>query len=153
MIRFLFVLALCFLFLPLVASVLDDPVNQVMSSGDFMERDGEVVFMSNMFWEDSFSDESYAYHYVAQTAYIFMAVHQQWAEISNSSVAEKINSTDRIACPWATYESAFVVSIPLSEICDQFDGSDYDELGEMGLFDAIQSYIEYHGDITPYSMY
>jgi len=139
--------------LPLMASVLDDPVNTVMETGEFMDHDGDNVFMCKYYWEDGFPDESGAYQFVAQTAYVFMTVYEDWDTLSNASLASRIKATDLIACPWETYESAFVVSIPLSEICDQFDGSDYDELGEMGLFNAIKSYIEYHGDITPYSMY
>ncbi len=151
--RLLMIVILVVLLLPLGARTLNEGVNFVMNQGKFMEHDGETVFMFNSYWEDVYPDKNGAYQFVAQTALVFLNVIQEWDTLSNSSLANQIKGVDRVACPWGEEYQNYVLSITMDEICDEYDQSDLEEMGEMEMFADVKSYIQYYGDISPLSMY
>ncbi len=151
--RLLMIVLLSLLLLPLCAATLDDGVKAIMGMGYFTEHNDKSVFMCNYFKGDRYPEESGADQFVSQTAMIFLMVIHGFDDISSSALKEQIKKVDLISCPWTNGYSGFVLSIPMDEITYRYDMSDYEDLGEEGLFRRIKEYINYYGDQTPISMY
>ncbi|MDD4308916.1 MAG: hypothetical protein PHO32_00915 [Candidatus Cloacimonetes bacterium] len=139
-------IAFLMLLLPLVASGLEDCVNDMLALGQYTTIDGNKVFMSSTYWSDKVYEETGAYNFITFSAYYFLAVHHEWDTMSSSSIVSNMESADCIACPWSNGYGAALLTIKLSDIYNNFGSGSYDELGEEGLVDAINTFIHRNGD-------
>ncbi|GAB1467452.1 hypothetical protein MASR2M64_01210 [Candidatus Cloacimonadota bacterium] len=144
--RLLLVVALFLIVLSLCADEVDDVLSTICNSTIVYDHHGESVLMG----ENLFIAESDAYAWVAECALVALALKANW--VGNSSAnASKVRSVDAIGAAWETPYQTFVLSIPVWEIMDHFNDDDHMTSDELA--DDILDYIEYHGDVSPISMY
>lgn len=136
------------LLLPLMASVLEDSIKEMLTMGKYTNIDGDKVFMSSTYWSDKGYGESGAYDFVTFASFYFLAVHHEWDTVSSSSIKSDMSSADCVACPWSNGYGAALLTIRLSSIYNEFGHASYEEMGEEDLLDAIQSFIHTNGDRT-----
>ncbi len=144
--RILITVVLLMLLLPLVANDFDDGVKQMLALGRYTTLDGDKVFMSSTYWSDKGYDESRAYDFIAMSGYFFLAAHHKWGILSSSTIESEMNSADCIACPWANNYGAALLTLRLSGVYNNFGYGSYEELGDDGLMDAIETYIHRNVD-------
>jgi hypothetical protein len=82
---------------------------------------------------------------------MILYAREGWDSYSSSN--SWVNRIDSVAAYWATEYQEYVVEMPIYEICNQFEdaGDEYSSAEE--LLDAIRSYVDYHGDVSPMSMW
>jgi len=143
----LLVMVLILLGTILLATTLDRELESIYSQSEIMEHEGDTVLVGDGF----LSDESSAYHYVAVCCMMILYAREGWDSFSSSN--SWVNGIDSVAAAWATEYQVFVVEMPISEIRDQFDDAadEYESPDE--ILAAIRSYVDYHGDVSPMSMW
>ncbi|MEF3694518.1 MAG: hypothetical protein V3576_04135 [Candidatus Cloacimonadota bacterium] len=131
----------------LLATDLDDELRNIYSQSEITEHEDDTVLMGDGYLED----ESSAYEYVAVCCMMILYAREGWEDFSSSN--SWVNRIDSVAAAWTTEYQDFVVEMPIYEIRNQFEDADenYDTAEE--LLDAIRSYVEYHGDVSPLSMW
>ena len=82
---------------------------------------------------------------------MLLYAREGWESYSNSY--SWVKNIDSVAAIWATEYQEFLVEMPISEIRNQFSDAqeEYDTADE--ILDAIRSYVDYHGDVSPLSMW
>lgn len=144
--RIVLLLMLVFACMGLAAYSLGEAVDMVLESGSFFEHDGDSYFMSDTIMsEDALYDEDGALQFVAQTAFVFMVVANDWDSISSSSITSQIKNCDKIACPYSNGYQEFLLEIPASEAYDVISADEYNESGDSCFYD-LKSYIDSYGD-------
>ena len=143
----LLVLVLLLLSTLLLATTLDEELRNIYSQSEIMEHEDDTVLMGDGYLED----ESSAYEYVAVCCMMILYAREGWEDFSSSN--SWVNRIDSVAAAWTTEYQDFVVEMPIYEIRNQFEdaGDEYDSAEE--ILDAIRSYVEYHGDVSPLSMW
>lgn len=143
----LFVFVLILLGTMLQATTLDEELRTIYSNSEIMEHEGDTVLVGAGY----LADESSAYHYVAVCCMMILYAREGWDSFSSSN--SWVNRIDSVAAYWATEYQEYVVEMPIYEICNQFEdaGDEYSSAEE--LLDAIRSYVDYHGDVSPMSMW
>jgi hypothetical protein len=131
----------------LLATNLDDELRNIYSQSEITEHEDDTVLMGDGYLED----ESSAYEYVAVCCMMILYAREGWEDFSSSN--SWVNRIDSVAAAWTTEYQDFVVEMPIYEIRNQFEdaGEEYDSAEE--ILDAIRSYVEYHGDVSPLSMW
>ena len=131
----------------LLATNLDDELRNIYSQSEITEHEDDTVLMGDGYLED----ESSAYEYVAVCCMMILYAREGWEDFSSSN--SWVNRIDSVAAAWTTEYQDFVVEMPIYEIRNQFEdaGDEYDSAEE--ILDAIRSYVEYHGDVSPLSMW
>lgn len=131
----------------LLATDLDDELRNIYSQSEITEHEDDTVLMGDGYLED----ESSAYEYVAVCCMMILYAREGWEDFSSSN--SWVNRIDSVAAAWTTEYQDFLVEMPIYEIRNQFEDADenYDTAEE--LLDAIRSYVEYHGDVSPLSMW
>lgn len=131
----------------LLATNLDEELRNIYSQSEITEHEDDTVLMGDGYLED----ESSAYEYVAVCCMMILYAREGWEDFSSSN--SWVNRIDSVAAVWATEYQEFVVEMPIYEIRNQFEdaGDEYDSAEE--ILDAIRSYVEYHGDVSPLSMW
>lgn len=131
----------------LLATDLDDELRNIYSQSEITEHEDDTVLMGDGYLED----ESSAYEYVAVCCMMILYAREGWEDFSSSY--SWVNRIDSVAAAWTTEYQDFLVEMPIYEIRNQFEDADenYDTAEE--LLDAIRSYVEYHGDVSPLSMW
>ncbi|MDD2332406.1 MAG: hypothetical protein PHI68_07125 [Candidatus Cloacimonetes bacterium] len=83
----------------------------------------------------------------------FMILYAMEGWESYSSTNSWVNRIDSVAAGWATEYQQFVVEMPISEIRNQFDDAPdrFDTADE--IINAVRKYVDYHGDVSPLSMW
>jgi len=144
--RFLIAVIFLSLLLPLVASVLEDSIGEMLALGKFTNINGDNVFMSSTYWSDKGYGESGAYDFVTFSAFYFLAVHHEWDTVYNANTVSAMKNADCIACPWANGYGAALLTIRLSDVYREFGYGSYDAMGEEALIDAIGTFVHRNGD-------
>lgn len=131
----------------LLATNLDEELRNIYSQSEITEHEDDTVLMGDGYLED----ESSAYEYVAVCCMMILYAREGWEDFSSSN--SWVNRIDSVAAAWTTEYQDFVVEMPIYEIRNQFEdaGDEYDSAEE--ILDAIRSYVEYHGDVSPLSMW
>ncbi len=128
--RIVLLLMLVFCSLWLSAYTMEEAIDAVLESGSFTEHNGELYFLSDSIMsEEGLFDEDGAVQFVAQTAYVFLLIANDWDEISSSSTTSQIKNCDKIACPYSNGYQEFLLEISASgayNVVDEDDLEDYD---------------------------
>lgn len=132
----------------LTATVYDDMITDVYSTGGFDTIEGSQVWAPQGILES----KSMAYEYVAWVSMVFFYTWADWEQPSNSSRVSQINSIGAVVAYWYDdYDDViYQISIPRSEIVGKFDDEDYYEYSSDELMDDILTYVNYYGDISAY---
>jgi len=142
------VILMFLLAIPLLGVELDEALRTIFTYCSVIDHEGDSVLMTN----DGFNEESDAYSWVANCAHVVLAIREDWVDCP-STYASRISSLDAIGAIWATEYQTFVVTIPVWEIIENFGDESYLDMESEEFIGEIQDYIEYHGDVSPLSMY
>lgn len=143
----LLVMVLIMLGTLLLAADLDSELRNINSQSEIVDHEDDTVLLGKGF----LANESSAYEYVAVSCMMILYAREGWESFSSSN--SWVNRIDSVAGAWATDYQEFVVEMSISEIRNQFEdaGDEYDSAED--ILDAIRSYVEYHGDVSPLSMW
>lgn len=134
------------------ATSLDEAINELLEIGSFVQDGGTNVFIGNVYFTGDYPPEKDAYWFVAWSAILFLVIREDWESISNSTVDNNITQLDKISCPFHNGYASFLVSIPFWEIREHFSSRNPETIDFEELFNEIQSYVNYYGDIRNLSM-
>jgi len=145
--QIMLVMVLILLGTMLAATRLDDELSNIYAQSAIMEHEDDTVLIGDGYLES----ESSAYEYVAICCMMLLYAREGWESYSSSY--SWVKNIDSVAAIWATEYQEFLVEMPISEIRNQFSDAqeEYDTADE--ILDAIRSYVDYHGDVSPLSMW
>ena len=146
--KLLIILSLVFVCALLGAMSFDEAIDEVYSTGQLDKVDGDTYWVTKNY----LATEDEAYYYTAYVAGLFLYVQADWESVSNSGRKNTIKAAEGIGAYWMDTEEdiAYLISIPMEEIVDQFETEEYYEMDFDELVDEILEYVNYYGDVSAF---
>lgn len=146
--KVILLIALVFTCALLSAMSFDEAIDEVYSTGQLDKVDGDTYWVSTNY----LSSEDDAFYYTAYMAGLILYVQAEWDAPSNSTRTSTLNSAEGVGGYWfdSSEDIAYLISIPMDEILDEFSDDSYYDMDFDDLVDEILEYVYYFGDTSAF---